>query len=156
MTPPDAVPQREDPIQRHRREMWRAVYRPLLFGGLIIMTAVLLVVVLVPTRSSLVADLMLSCLVFVPMLICLFPLYLVLIVSGVYVGRGRGQTQRQLDGLRTRTEALAARAERYADVIDRRVVDASARLAVLNVFFNVFDPPDDKLPNRSDSTDDPS
>lgn len=134
---------RPDPIREHRRRVRRSIVLPFILG--IILFALGLAVTLIPLSRqdvSIVSDLVLSCLCLFPLVICLFPLYMVMVLAVYGMARTDKAVTTQLRRVRTASETLAARVDSTTDTINQKTVDVSVRLAPLNAIFGIFERPD--------------
>lgn len=133
---------KEDPIAQHRRTFLRKVALPFALGGLSIVALIALSVLALGRRDvSLLADWMLSCLCLLPLLIILFPVYLLLVVAAFTLGKADRFTTRQVRRARVMTEKLSERTRETSLNLSRRSIGFNARLAPLDRLFNVFDRP---------------
>lgn len=147
MTPPVSYP---DPIKQHRRQFRRGILLPLVLGILLLVAAASVTVLGLRSGSvSLVADWMFACLCLLPLLIVLFPVYLVMVLAAFTLGRADRFTARQVRRVRGSTESLAARTRHAGEALSQRSISFAARFAALDKIFNVFNqPPTSEVKDR--------
>jgi hypothetical protein len=131
---------------RHRRDTWLYIFLPLFFGGVLVFV-LLVLVLLLPKRAqvSLVADLMLTVCVLCPTVICLFPIYLLLIVAAFGMSKLHHTGAKQLVRLETMSRELVDKTQETTDRMNRISVSLNGAAAPLNRLGNIFDRPAPKV-----------
>jgi hypothetical protein len=123
-----------------RRQFLRSILLPVGLSALLIFGAGIFTLFgLRGQDASVVADIMLTCLCLFPMLMCLFPVYLALVISVTVLGRADHFTTRQVRRVRVLTADVAARTYQTGDSLSRRSINFNARFAPLDRLFNLFD-----------------
>jgi hypothetical protein len=129
-----------DPALLRRRLFQRKVLLPVAGAGLLIVGATVFVGLgLRGAGASLVADLMLTALCLLPALVCLFPLYMALVLAVAVLSRADAFTTRHVRRARTAAQGAAARSERAGLALNRRSIEFNARLAPLDRLFTLFE-----------------
>ncbi len=144
----------ESKIQRHetgktihqRETRWQIVV-PFL-GGVAVIGAVFGIAAMMNDpfamqRVSIVADCMFSAMILCPMVICMFPVYLLMVVMMYGMNKLHQGTEAPLQRLETMTETMAQRVETVTKDVNQRVVNANVRLAQLLRWLSVFNPQED-------------
>ncbi|NDJ61495.1 MAG: hypothetical protein GYB67_10235 [Chloroflexi bacterium] len=150
----------EDALDAHRRLTRRDIYGPLyrglaLIGGL---TVIALLVILTVGRQSPIADILSIVLLLCPAAICLFPLYLALVLGAYGVNRAHDGMIRPLRGLERLSDGLLARAQHLSHSLARASINFNTRTAVVDrVVFSHFDRPEDRAaaPNAAPDSQSP-
>lgn len=144
----------ESKIQRHeagktihRRETRWQIILPFL-GGFAVIGAVFGIAATMNDpfamqRVAIIADCMFSVMILCPMVICLFPVYLLTVVMMYGMNKLHQGTEAPLQRLETMTETLAQRAETLTKDVNQRVVNANVRLAPLLHWFSFFNSQED-------------
>jgi hypothetical protein len=130
-----------DPTRTQRRQFRRQILLPMGLGALVLIGALLALIPLSRQDVSIIADLMLSCLCLLPMVICLFPIYMLATVSVFMLNRADSAVTKQVRRVRGATETLRVRTDSATDEVNERVMGWSVRVAALNVLFDFFDRP---------------
>lgn len=129
-----------DPALLRQRQFLRNIALPIGLAALLVFGAGLFTLFGLRGRdASLVADLTLTCLCLLPALLCLFPIYLALVVSVTVLSRADTFTTRQVRRARTLTADVAERTYQTGDSLSRRSIAFNARFAPLDRLFDVFD-----------------
>ncbi len=119
----------EPPPQTHRRETLLHIILPVLGGGLLILIAVVIALVLQRrVQVQILADVLTTLLILCPLLICLFPLYLIFVVLAVGMGKIHGGTAPRLESLRNFTQSLRERVSRWMNAINKNLINVLAKL----------------------------
>ena len=136
------VPQQPSSAQIHRRETLLQVVLPLV-GGLVLLLLLLLMALLLPRRLqvSLVADLMMTCMFLCPAVICVFPLYVILMVMAFGMNSVHDLAGRSLGRLQDFSRSVSEKAVETTDTINQKTVDISAKLAAADKILGTFDRP---------------
>lgn len=123
------------------------VMRPVGLVGLMLLAALLLLVLSFspiglkqPGQVSIIANVLLICFTLLPLLICNFVLYMVLmmVIYGVNVLERSGRNG--LRSVQQRTDSMAQRASEATQKIGQRSVGLGSRLAYLGTFFDQKSP----------------
>lgn len=140
-----ARPQRESGIQIHRRESRLQIYLPFGLGLMLLLTLILIVAL--PTnpiwriRAQAVADWTYTILCLTPMVLCVFPLFM-LVALGIWaMNRLHGMTERPLRKLEILTAGLANRVNNVSEYIQRKTIDVSATIEPALHMIDTFDNP---------------
>lgn len=137
---PDSQPNTSQSL--HRREITTQIILPLVGGSLFIL--LLFVGALLLQRRlqvSLVSDLMMTCLVLCPAVICLFPLYVVMMVMAFAMGKVSDAVAKPLYRMENWSKSLAHTATNVTDTINHKTIDLSAKLAPVEKILSAFDQP---------------
>jgi hypothetical protein len=128
----------------HRRELFRQIILPLL-GGAAFVALLLVITLLLPRRLqvSLISDFMLTCLGLCPAVICLFPLYVAMMVMAFGMNKVNDALARPLRRLENGSSALASRVGQVTDTINQKAVDLSVKIAPIEKVLDVFERPQD-------------
>ncbi|MBC8170513.1 MAG: hypothetical protein H7X77_02535 [Anaerolineae bacterium] len=95
-----------------------------------------------PSRGiSVISNVMLTCLCLLPMVICLLPIYLLLVVAIYGMNRVHGSVETQLHRAQDASVSLIERSNGITDSLNRSSINFSALLAHLDPLFNIFDRP---------------
>jgi hypothetical protein len=131
-----------DSRQQHRRETLRFIILPFL-GAVGVVLAAVIVTMLLPRRLqvSIIADLLLSFLVLCPLVVCLFPLCILMIALAASVARGHDVAARPLRRVEDWSRLFAEKTAQVADTVNHLTVDWSTRFAFVDRLLSVFDPP---------------
>lgn len=136
------IPQQRGTIM-HRRETRRQIWLPFGLGVALVILAFLIVALPADpvwrVRAQAIADFLYTLLCSLPLLLCLVPLYLV-IMLGIYgMNRLHDSTERPLRRVENLAEGLANRIEVVAATINKQTINWSARIAPLMRLFSTFD-----------------
>ena len=120
--------------RQHRRETFRQVVLPVVLGFAGLLTAIGLAAWLVavqpaPGQLSLVADMLLIVFVLLPMVICLLPLYILLMVAAFGTGALHNASARQLRRLNRLTQTVSDRTIQVTERANRQTLALRVRLA---------------------------
>ncbi|MGJ3241301.1 MAG: hypothetical protein ACFE0Q_21520 [Anaerolineae bacterium] len=129
----------------HRRETNWQIYLPFLLG--ILTLVIVFLVMALPTdalwryRAQALGDFLYTLLCVIPILFCLLPVY-VLILLGVYgMKRLHSGTERPLRKLEKLSESLASRIETATEFVNQKTISFSSALEPLEKLFSIFDRP---------------
>lgn len=126
----------------HRRAVRREIVLPFLGGLLLIIVLMVVAFAAGRTPVSGVANTMLTILILCPMALCLFPIYLVLIVALVGMNRAHNSVAKPLRRLELLTISMRERSYAIADRMARQSINLNARFAPLDrLLFSAFDRP---------------
>lgn len=129
--------------EQHRFESWLYIFLPMLGGGLLLVI-LLALALLLPMRAqvSLVADFMLIIFVLCPLVICTFPLFLlmVVLVYGMHVLHRRAENP--LDHLEAFSRTMTGRVSDITNKVNAQVIDLASRFAFFDVIWSTFDRPE--------------
>jgi hypothetical protein len=139
---PPVEPQTTAARTRHRLETRSQILLPMLGGGLLLV-GLLVAALLLPLRSqvSLVADLLLTIFVLCPMVLCLFPVYIVLMVLAFGMNKLHDAGARQLERAEKLSHSVATKTITAADSLSRKSIIINSAFAPLNRIWSIFDPP---------------
>lgn len=131
-----------DAQKQHRRETRRQIYWP--FGLMIfvfILVMVLVFTVVLPRRVqvSLVADYFTILCFLCPLLLCLFPIYLLAVTALYGVTRLHDSAQSPLTRIERLSQQLNRQATDATDALNQRTIEMSMRFAFLSRLFDIFD-----------------
>ena len=140
-----AQPQHESGTQIHRRESRLQIYLPFGLGLLLLLTMILIVAL--PTnpiwrvRAQAFADWTYTILCLVPIVLCVFPLFM-LVALGIWgMNRLHGITERPLRKLEKLAAGLATRINNASEYIQRKTIDVSTTIEPALHMIDTFDSP---------------
>jgi len=142
--PPD-----ESGTEIHRRESRLQIYLPYGLGLLILLTMVL--VVALPTnpiwrvRAQAIADWTYTILCLIPMVLCVFPVFMLVAMSiwGMY--RLHGITEPPLRKLENLAAGLATRINNASEYVQRKTIDVSTTIEPALNLISTFDNPQQEV-----------
>jgi len=139
-------PAKQDYLRQHRRETLLYLIVPLLVTVFIVLLGVGVVLLLQrQLQVSLLADWMLTVMVFCPALICTTVACIGLIVAVVLMSRANRAAVRPLQKMNDLTQSVADRTTKAAESVNSATVNAASRFAFLDRLLNIFElPVDDK------------
>jgi hypothetical protein len=127
----------------HRRESRRQIWLP--FGLGVALVALAFLIVAIPgdpiwrVRAQAIGDFLYTLLCSIPLLLCLVPLY-VLVMVGIYgMNRLHNSTEKPLRRVENLAEGLANRIESVAASVNKQTMNFSTRIAPLLRLFDTFD-----------------
>ncbi len=124
--------------EHHRQEVRRWVIYPVAGGLILVVLLVLSTVFLTPRGLGTVANFLLSCFCLLPMVVCLFPLYMA-VMSAIYgMNWLTNFSLKNLEKARELTVSLEQGASDATDRISRQAIDVSAALARLDPILDFF------------------
>jgi hypothetical protein len=122
----------EETRRNRRRQVRREIVLPVA-GGFILLLGVVLIAWRLPTpqHTAFVSNLLLTLLILCPAVICLFPVYLLLVFAIYGMGRANQSIYRPLSRLEALTHRMSARTDAAAEQIAQRTIGLSSRFARL-------------------------
>jgi hypothetical protein len=146
-------PPHESGTEIHRRESRLQIYLPYGIGLLILLTMVL--VVALPSdpiwrvRAQAIADWTYTILCLIPMVLCVFPLFM-LVALGIWgMYRLHGITEPPLRKLENLAAGLATRINNASEYVQRKTIDVSTTIEPALNLISTFDSPQQEV---SDAT----
>ncbi len=139
-----------DALKQHRRDTQLQIILPLAGGGLLLLIA-LVIAMLLPhfKQVAAVSDFLMTLLLLCPMAICLLPLALILTVAALYMNRVHDGTAGALGRLVMLSEKVSTRFDSAADTVAHKAIDVSVKLApVEKQLFGAFDRPATTTPKE--------
>ena len=124
------------------RDMVRWIVLPIVGVGALVLLGTIIVLIL-PGRFqvSLIADWLVSVLFLCPMVVCLFPLCLLMILAIVGMNKAHQAVAKPLQRVETLSATLRDRTVQTTDAINRQTINASVKFAFIDRLLAVFDPP---------------
>jgi hypothetical protein len=124
--------------ERHRQDVRRWVIFPVI-GGLILLTVLVLsLIFLTPRGLGTVSNFLLSCFCLLPLVLCVFPLYMI-VMSAVYgMSWLTDFSLQRLEQVRELTASLEDNAEDTAERLNQQVINLSSSMARLDPILNFF------------------
>jgi len=147
---PETPETNDGPQQRgttlHRRGTRRQIWLPFGLGVALVLLAFLIVALpsdpIWRVRAQAIGDFLYTLLCSLPLLICLLPLYL-LVMLGIYgMNRLHNSTERPLRRVENLAEGLAKRIEGVTTSVNNQTTKWSTRIAPLMRLLGAFDPND--------------
>lgn len=132
-----------DALNQHRRDVRLQILLPVAGGGLLLLIALIIALLLPQFKQvSAVSNFLTTLLLLCPLAICLLPLALILTVAALYMNRVHDGTAGLLGRLVTISEKVSTRFDSAADVVAHKAIDVSVKLApVEKQLFGAFDKP---------------
>lgn len=136
---------RESGATIHRRETNWQIYLPFLLGIATLLAIFLLIAL--PSdpvwrdRAQAIGDFLYTLFCIIPFLICLFPIYILILLSIYGTTKLHDGTERPLRKLEQLTASLAERIESATEYVNNRTASLSDSLEPLDNVFNAFDTP---------------
>ncbi|GAB4508643.1 MAG: hypothetical protein OHK0046_01660 [Anaerolineae bacterium] len=127
--------QKHNQAERSRLSLW-VVALPVVLVGFILVALVL--IVFVPRSSpqiSIIADFVLICFTLFPLVICVSPLFLLIMAAAFGVGSLLNTTEKLLIRLKGLTQSVLTRTENVSANLNRRSIGLAASLAFLDRIF---------------------
>jgi hypothetical protein len=124
--------------ERHRHEVRRLVILPVIGGLILILVLVLSTIFLTPRGLGTVANFLLSCFCLLPLALCVFPIYMLLMAAVYGMSWLTDFSAQRLDQVRDLTASLEQNAAETTDRLNRQMIDLSASLARLDPLLNLF------------------
>lgn len=129
-----------DPVElKRKRQVRRQIIYPFMLGIALMVFMMLLTIPLRQSDLGAIADLMISCLCFFPIAICMFPVYMIVVLSAIYMGKGNQALGKQFGRARVFSGQMVKRSEDISDTINEHVIDLSEKVAKLDVIFDIFE-----------------
>lgn len=120
--------------------MLREVWLPFLgVVGLVLLVLVVLLLLRPPARLSLIADFFLTLCVLCPLVLCLFPLCIMLIVSVFLMDKANRSARTPLEALEKFVDSVSQRSQTTLQALNQQVIAASARWAPFAKMIRLFD-----------------
>ena len=136
-----AAPNAErDRLQRGR--IRRSVFLP--FGLMLLLLTVILGLAFslrTAAQVAVVSDVMLTALALCPLVICLFPIAILMLMLIAFMGRLQGLSKSPLRRLESWTAAMERRADKWLGRIDERTLQWAVSLAPVRQLLGIFDRP---------------
>ncbi len=130
--PIDPQTRLEETMKAHRRNVWLQIYLPVILGfvGLI---AILVIVALLPNplQRDIIANSLLCIFILIPFLLCLFPIYLLMVVAAVATGHGHKLLTVPLQKLEKLSISFANRTQQASEVAVKQSANVNAKFAGL-------------------------
>lgn len=147
LVPESTTPQHKDGRTLHQRETRWQIILPFI-GGVLVVAAVFGSMAFMNDpfamqRVSVVANCLVSALILCPMVICMFPVYLLMVVMIYGLNKLHHGTEAPLQRLENMTENLAQRVTTVTQNVNQRVVNANVRLAPLMQWLSIFNSQED-------------
>ncbi len=131
-----------EPARAERRHVWRSVFLPFAVVSLIVVAVIGTVFSLrKPVQVSLLADSMLTVLVVLPLVLCMFPLVILSLVLVALLSRWRARSRSPLRRLEAWTALTEQHVESWLGDVDERVLNWAVRLAPFRQLLTMFDAP---------------
>lgn len=135
-------PSREQGRAIHRRETRRQMWLPLLMGIIAVVMPVALIAVqrdsIWRTRAAAMGDFLYTLLRGLPLLLCAFGLYVVVMIGIIAMNKLHRRTQSPLERVEAVANNLADRIEAVSTAVNTRTTNWSTRLEHVMVFFDMF------------------
>lgn len=142
----DTQQRREQGRAIHRRETRRHIWLPLIMGIVGISTPVVLIAIqrdeIWRVRAAAIGDFLYTLLCSVPLLLCAFGTYLVVMVAVIALNKLHHMTQSPLERVELLANGFADRIEALSSNINQRTLGWSSRLEQVMVFFDLFNQPE--------------
>jgi len=131
---PALTPPRDPEVGRrlHRRQVRREILWPMFGVGALFVVAVVLVALatrLEAAQIGAVADVMVTLLVLLPMVICMLPLYILLMLAVFGMSSLHAGSERQLNRFNDLVYNVSARTMRFTGTVNQRVAKERLRVA---------------------------
>jgi hypothetical protein len=129
----------------HRRETFRYIVLPIIGVGALILVGII-IVLLLPGRLqvSIIADWLLMILFLCPMMLCLFPICILMVAAVAGMNKAHTAAANPLRRLERLSESLKERTVQATDNINHQTINVSTRWAFLERWLKVFDPPSEQ------------
>lgn len=105
---------------------------PLVVGILLLVGLLLLLVPRTPEQVSITSNVMLVCFVYIPLLLCLLPVYFALAIAAFYTGKLNSYTGSKMGKLRVATRKAADSAAKYGEAVGKRSIGLAEKAAIMN------------------------
>lgn len=142
--------------QQHRRDVFRGIVLPMLVG-VGVLVVVIAPVILLPNANQvgIVADVLMIVFVFFPVFVCLFPMYLLLLVLAFGIGHANYSTGRFLRRVNRLTSTANKRVATVSAQVDQVVLQARSSIAwVEDRLSRTFQPSSDLTQDDQDKNGD--
>jgi hypothetical protein len=129
-----------------RRVALRQIGLPMFGVGLVVLAAIIIVLVL-PRRSqvSIIADWLLTLMLLLPTVLCLFGMFIGLVALIAALNRLHHATAKPLGRVNALSRTLADRAAQTADSVNQRAIGLGARFAFVDRLLSTFDAPSTEM-----------
>jgi hypothetical protein len=126
----------------HNRDVLRYIILPMIGVGALILVGIL-IVILLPSRLqvSIISDWLFSVLFLCPLVLCLFPVSIGMVLAVVGMNRAQNAAVNPLHKLINLSESVKNRTVQTTDAINQQTVSASTKFAFIDRLLAVFDPP---------------
>lgn len=153
----ESVSERESGSDIHKRETSRQIYLPFAMG-IIVLVATFLVLALQPDalwrdRVQAIGDLLYTWLCALPLLICLLPVYVILLLSIYGMRKLHAGTASPLVKVENLANSLATRIETGTRYVNEKTISFRTAITSLEQLFSIFDKPSTDKPASSDIAD---
>jgi hypothetical protein len=129
-------------IHMHNRALRREILLPVAGGALLIIALLIVAIAAGQTPVSGIANTMLTVLILCPLVLCLFPIYIVLIVALVGMNKAHNSIAKPLRRLEALSLSLRERTYSTSDRVARMSINLNSRFAPLDkLIFSAFDRP---------------
>lgn len=149
---------RESGAVLHRRETNRQIYLPFLLGlALLVGIFLMLAIPSDPVwrdRARAMGDFLYTLLCIIPILLCLLPLYVMVLLGIFGMRKLHSGTERPLRKLENLTESLAGRIETATAYVNKHTISLSSKFEPLETLFKIFTSPEqaDSLNTKKEET----
>jgi TM2 domain-containing membrane protein YozV len=140
-------PEKLDSIARHRRQTCLGIFLPVLSIGLLLLLLALSLAVpgspLYLTQTgqfSIISNIFLICFVLCPLVICAFPIYLLLALGAFLLNKVDHSAADGLRRVQTISRSAADRATTLGDRLSRSSIRWNARFAFVDRWLRAFEP----------------
>jgi TM2 domain-containing membrane protein YozV len=131
--------------QIHNRAVRREILLPFAGGVLLLIALIIVAIVAGQTPTSGIANTMLTVLILCPLVLCLFPIYIVLIVALVAINKAHNGVAKPLRRLEALSLQMRERTYSASDRLARTSINLNTRFAPLDkLVFSLFDRPTPK------------
>jgi len=151
------MPQNSEQV--HRRETFRDIVAPLLLGvmGLIfslLLTFTLPMLVRTPEQVAMLANTLAIIYLICPMILCILPAYILLMIIAFGTGRLHSRLARPLHGLNRFSRTVTDKTIEATEAIGKHTINARVKIAGLeNAMNNAFKGEDVETHDTTDETD---
>lgn len=136
---------RLDSAVQHRRQMRRAVLLPMVIIALVNLLFILALIIpgstvymSKPSQFAIVSDVVLVCIALCPLVLCTFPLCVILMAGVFGMGKAHSGSSRGLRTVQVKSQAFSQRVAKVADSFNRKSIDFNVRFAFLDRLFSIF------------------
>ncbi|MBK9751427.1 MAG: hypothetical protein IPO91_32310 [Chloroflexi bacterium] len=138
-------------IREHRRQTRLAIYLP--FAGGILLLVLLLVIAANQggARIGVISDVFLTLFILCPLVLCMFPIYLLMVMMVVGMNRAHGKTAQTMSRIEGVTVKLRDRTYSLTDRAARASINVNSRFAFIDKLSN-FGSPSRKGSNEQSSS----
>jgi hypothetical protein len=130
----------EPPLKTHRNETLLHIVLPVVGGGLLILIGVVIALVLQRrVQVQIIADVLTIIFFLCPLLTCLFPIYLLLVVMAAGMGRIHDVTVPYLERANNFMRSIAEQAYALASTITKWVISANTKIEPFLEKLSIFE-----------------